>query len=177
MIIPGFSAYDITEDGVVTHVESSKVMQRYKAQSNKNYLYMRVNLIGDDGKRHACNLLRLLALAYLPKPDLPCVARAKDSDNLNVKLSNVEWAPYAESTFAAWKNGRYTNRQPKKNACVTKESMDLILNTLEQLDHPVSTTDLCALLEVPYSTIRYSVEALVQHGKVKKIPGKGFVAV
>lgn len=175
MIIPEFSAYDITEDGVVTHVESGRIMRLYKSYSSKYYPYIRVCLVGDDGKRHTCNVLRLLALAFLDKPDVPCVARALDGNSLNITLSNVAWFPYAESTMSAWKNGRYAGRKPKKSACCTSESMELVLNTLEQLEEPISVVNLSNMLEIPYSTARYTLSTLAQHGKIKNVYGKGFI--
>lgn len=177
MVIPEFSSYDITEDGVVTHLESGRLMKVYKTCSSKHYPYMRVSLVGDDGKRHTCNVLRLLALAFLDKPDGPCTARAIDGDNLNIRLSNVQWVPYAESTTYAWKSGRYENRKPKQSTCCTRDSMELFLNTLEQLSDPVSAAELSRLLDVPYSTARYTLRTLEQHGKVKRIVWKGYVLV
>lgn len=175
MIIPGFSAYDITEDGVVTYIDTGRVMRPRKTRSNEHYDYIRVSLIGDDGKQHACNLLRLLALAFIDKPDVPCVARAKDGNNLNVTLSNVEWVPYAYSTRCAWDSGKYANRKPKKSTCCTAESMEMVLNALEQLAEPTSTAELSRVLDVPYSVVRYTIMALVKHGKVKHVYRRGYV--
>lgn len=174
MIIPGFSAYDITEEGVVTYIETGRVIKPHKVCSRKYYDYIRVSLMGDDGKQHACNVLRLLALTFLEKPEGPCTAKAKDGDNLHIALSNVEWVPYAYSTMCAWRSGRYNNRKPKANHCCTKESMELVLNTLEQLDEPIHVVDLSNMLEVPYSTARYTIKALVDIGKVKNVYGKGY---
>ena len=175
MTIPGFSAYDITEDGVVTYLETGMIMQPRKTCSSKYYDYMRVYLIGDDGRQHACNMLRLLALAFLDKPDVPCMARAKDGDNTNAVLSNVEWVPYSYTAQLNWRNGKYDNRKPKKNTCCSEESMALVLNTLEQLDKPITVAEISRLLEVPYSTARYTITALLKHGKIKNIYKRGYV--
>ncbi len=177
MIIPGFSAYDITEDGVVTHVASGNVMKTHTVTYKVYYRYIRVRLAGDDGNIYACNILRLLALAYLGKPSVPSMARAKDGDNLNTSLSNVEWVPYAKGTLDAWERGKYEDRKPKVNKCCNEDTIELVLNTLEQLKSPVTTAELSRMLDVPYSTARYTIKALVTSGKVKTIIGKGHVLV
>ena len=175
MIIPGFSAYDITEDGVVTHVASGKIIQHYVNTSNGFYKYAKVGIRGDDGKQHTCNVLRLLAITFLEVPEVPCVVRAKDGDNLNTTLQNVEWASYSAGPTNAWKNGSYSNRKPKKRKCCTKESIAYVLNTLEQLTYPVTTAEISRMLDIPYSTARYTIMALVESGKVKYIDRKGFI--
>lgn len=175
MVIPGFSAYDISEDGVVTHLATGREVKQYCVTPDSFHRYIRVGLIDDDGNRHACNVLRLLALTYLEKPSEPCVARALDGDNLNVKLSNVAWEPYATSTKFAWKSGRYATRKHKPSLCCTQDSVDMVLNALEQLDQPVTIAELSRILDVPYSTARYSLMYLRDIGKAKGIKGKGYV--
>lgn len=178
MIIPGFSAYDISEDGVVTHVASGKVIKYSKAQSKSGYYtYVRVNIKGDDGKQHTCNVLRLLALTFLGAPSQPCVARAKDGDNTNITLENVEWSTYADGPANAWQDGKYSKRTPRKRKCCTKDSMSFVLTTLEQLDYPVSTIEVSRMLDLPYSVARYTLIELLDEGKVKHIDGRGFVIV
>lgn len=174
MVIPGFTSYDIAKDGVVTHIASGKVIKPFKCTSREYYTYLRVGLLGDDGNRHVCNIVRLLALAYLDKPDGPCTARTIDGNPLNISLSNVKWEPYAKSTRDAWKYGRYANRKPKPNLCCTNDSIELLLTVLEQFDKPVNCAELSRLLEIPYTTVRYSVMYLISIGKVEKIKGKGY---
>lgn len=166
MVIPGFSKYDITKQGVVTHVDTGIEVKRYRTTSSRGYHYIRVGLIGDDGKRHTCNVLRLLALTYLDQPDVQCTARAKDGDNLNVSLNNVEWVPYAQSTKDAWNSGRLGKRKPRKITC-TEELISDVLNVIQQKG-PVSAATISYELDVPYTRVRYATYTLKQRGLIKR---------
>lgn len=175
MIIPGFSNYDISEDGIVTNVATGNELQHRVSTLHGYYKYSQVNIAGDDGKRHTCNVLRLLALTYLKKPDMLCAVRAKDGDNTNTVLSNVEWVPYAELTRMSWLKGKMSNRRPRKS-CVTEDLTDMLYDTICLYDEPVTVAELSDVLDISYSMARYGILALRQRGKVIKVIG-GFEAV
>lgn len=168
MVIPGYSAYDITEDGVVTVIATGKVLKHRLTCVSGYYRYVNVTLISDEGKRQVCNVIRLLALTYLKKPEDLCVARAKDGDNTNAVLSNVEWVPYTEGSKQVWRRGQMANRKPRQSS-VTEEFIALLYDTLCLFDEPVSMTVLSHELDVPYSTVRYSMYALIKRNKARKL--------
>ena len=172
MKIPGFELYDITESGVVTRLRDGKVIQPY-IQKNGIYRYPSVSLLAKDGRYHVNRVARLLAITFLDKPDYPCMVRMVDNDSMHVELSNVRWASYAESTMKAWKAGKYLGRT-KPCTCCTPDSMEMVLCALEQFDDVTTVAELGRLLDVPYSTVRYSMRALVQEGKAEYVSGKGF---
>lgn len=174
MIIPGFTKYDISEDGVVTKVDSDSVIEPYKVRLG-DYTYVYARLVDDSGICHNQNIIRLLAIAYLQKPGVPCMARAKDGDNTNTVLSNVEWVPYADSVKKAWDSGKMSHRRPRQNS-VTEEFISLLYDTLCLYDTPITVTALSNELEMPYSTVRYAMIALIQRGKAIKHK-KGFEAI
>lgn len=175
MVIPGFSNYDISEAGVVTYLPSGKVLKQRKATVQKYYSYIQVTLINDEGKRIACNVMRLMALTYLDKPEKLCMARPKDGDYTNVQLSNVEWVPYTDASKKAWERGKMENRQPRKSS-VTEEFIALLYDTMLLFDEPVSMAALSRELDVPYSMVRYSMYALLNRGKAIKLE-EGFEAI
>ena len=166
MIIPGYSHYDITEDGIVTNIETGKALKAGVTWSN-GYAYKMVSIVGDDGVKRKVSLLRLLATAYLPKPDCACVARSKDGDNTNTILQNVEWVPCTERVKLDWSNGLMDNRK-KRNRCYDKHSIALVYDTLEAIEEPMSVAALSRMLDIPYSTVRYSVDALEKRGRVRR---------
>lgn len=168
MVIPGYSNYDITEDGVVTHLPTGRVLKQRKARVYGYYEYINVTLISDAGKRQMCNVMRLLALAYLEKPEELCTARPKDGDNTNTVLSNVEWVPYTEASKQAWRRGKMADRKPRQSS-VTEDFISLLYDTMLLYDEPVAMTTLSRELEVPYSTVRYSMYALIKRNKVRKL--------
>ena len=172
MIIPGFSNYNITEDGVVTNILTGNIVKSRIVTANNLNRYVNVSLVDNCGKRRTHNVLKLLALTYLEKPEEHCMARAKDGDNTHVSLCNVEWVPYAESTRKAWARGKMSDRQPRKS-CVTEDSIALLYDTMQLLSTPVTMYALSRELDLPYSTVRYSMYALIKQGKAVKHE-KGF---
>lgn len=166
MIIPGYSRYDITKNGVVTNLETNKMLRAHIARPN-GYAYKVVSLVDDAGNRKTVSVLRLLAMAYLTKPDCACVARAKDCNNTNTVLANVEWVPCTESVQMTWKSGMMSSRK-KKDKCYDKNSIALVYDTLLAIDEPMSVAALSRMLDVPYSTVRYSVYELEKRGRVCK---------
>ena len=169
MIIPGFSNYSITKDGVVTNVHSGAVSKHtVTSTSGGFYRYTVVSIVDDSGKRRQHNVLKLLAITYLEKPQGPCTVRAKDGNNLNISLDNAVWVPYSESARRAWELGKMTDRQPRKS-CVTEESINLLYDTMLLYGVPVTMSGLSRELDLPYSTVRYSMYALMKRGKARKL--------
>lgn len=174
MKIPGFSSYDITPDGVVTCINTGRVIPAYiTATANGYYKYKRVYIVDDSGNKRTCAILHLLALAFLEKPNCACVAKPKDGNTLNACLENAEWVPCCKVTQAAWANGKFKDRKKRSTAC-SKESIELLLNTLQQFDAPISMLQLSELLCVPYSTVRYSMYYLRDSGVVEHTGQKGW---
>ena len=173
MTIPGFSTYDITPEGVVTSIKTGRVIPIYAVTASQYYRYKRVYIVDDTGHKRTCSVLQLLALTFLEKPDCECRVRPKDGDPTNISLDNAEWVPCGRITQEAWANGKFDNRKKKSKVC-TKESIDLLRNTLQQFDEHVTMLYLSELLSVPYSTVRYSMYYLRDHDEVEYKHGKGW---
>ena len=175
MIIPGFSDYDISVDGLITRLSKNREVRHTVITVNGGYKYKTVVIVDDNGMHHTCNVIRLLALTYLPAPEERSVARAKDGDNTNTVLSNVEWVAYSAVTKRRWKSGKMDNRR-KRQSSVTEDFIDLLYDTLCLYDEPVTVAELSNALEVPYTTTRYAMVALRRRGKALKVT-KGFEAI
>ena len=166
MIIPGFDNYDITEDGVVTKVDTGKVLNRYlhTLPSGKQYYHVSLVRSGYGEVAVPYNVLRLLALTYLPPRPASDVACAKDGNNLNTVVSNVEWRDRSKVS----RESASPVRSKRKSMHCNEVSKATLLFAMEALDEPLTMTELAIALEVPYSTIRYSMAALIKENKVKK---------
>lgn len=166
MIIPGFNNYDITEDGIVTRVDTGKVLKRYLYTLPSGKQYYHVSLIRDDYNEVAVphSIMRLLALTYLPPRPANYVACAKDGNNLNTVVSNVEWRDRADVSRVHMK----VDRKKRTSMHCNEETKATLLFAMKALDEPLTMTELAVTLEVPYSTIRYSMAALIKEHKVKK---------
>lgn len=166
MIIPGYSRYDISEDGIITEIKTGRTVPQ-RICTTKGKKYMRVSLVDDDNSGRTPNVIRLLALAYLKMPDEYAVASAKDGNNLNTVVDNVEWLTRSEAMQKAWSVGA-VNRRPRESYCCTEASKQLIYDTLLAYDAPVTMMELSSELQVPYSVVRYSIAALIRNNSVRK---------
>lgn len=166
MIIPGFKNYDITTNGVVTFASTGRVIKPHIAKV-KNSVYKQVRLVDTDGNIKSYNIMTLLAVTYLNKPLSVGIARAKDGNNLNTVLDNVYWTTQAEVAKQTWQNGGLKNRR-RRGRCYDDESIALLYDTMQLYTEPVPMTELSTALELPYSTVRYSMTELLRAGKVRK---------
>lgn len=174
MIIPGFSNYDITTDGVVTHVATGKVIKPHIIKVRGN-VYKRVSIVDNSGHIRAHSILALLALTYLGKPLHNGIVRAKDGDNLNTVLDNVVCTMQAEIARELWRTGSLKDRRCRDH-CFDEDSIEMVYNAMLAYDRPVRMTELSNDLDVAYATVRYSVETLRKRNKVRKTAG-GFEVI
>lgn len=175
MRIPGYSAYDITEDGVVTEIATGKEIEKHEG----SYRYIWVSVIEDGYTvKRQTNLHVLMALAFLgPRPE-GRVVRFLDNNPRNVHPSNLRWATRTEVRNNAPNvdaNGSIVvSRIPKQNKSCSPETTRLVYDTLQILDRPITMLDLANMLQVPYAHVRYSMYALMAMGKVGAVRG-GYV--
>lgn len=161
MKIPSFPLYDVSEDGVVTHIDSGRTMKPH--MSNGRQL---ITLMGPDRKYHGVTLLSVLAEAFVgPRPNKHYVAVAKDGDKMHATADNVVWRTRHDIGQEAYNR----TQRHREATCFNKDSIDMVLNTLEQFDRPAPMTELSYLLQVPYVTVRYSILRLIEAGKVQKL--------
>lgn len=175
MIIPGFPDYDITEAGAVSRISTGKVVEPVVTHLSGSRQYLRVCLLGTDGIYRMHNVMKLLALAYLEKPEGATIVVAKDRNNLNIALDNIEWTTHGKVVKAAWDEGRISDRRPRPSSC-NEDSIEMLHNTMLLLDGPTTMTELSYMLQVPYSVVRYSMAALRERKLVRKTE-KGFEVV
>lgn len=171
MRIPGYSRYDIDEHGNLVDTSTGEPVKRH---DNARYAWVTVIPDNTTDSRQV-NLHVLMALTFCgPKPD-GGIVRFLDGDNTNICAANLAWTTRSELGTTLARN-TVKARKPKKNNTCTKESMQMLHDTLCTLDEPVSMTTLSNMLEVPYSVIRYSMYGLIASGKAKAVEG-GYVRV
>ena len=175
MVIPGFSDYNIEKDGVVTRISTGVVVEPHIVDC-KGIKYIRVSLHCSDGCMRAYNVLTLLAITYLGKRAADgLIVTAKDGNNLNAVLDNVICSTQSELIKKAWRDGKYISRT-KKGRSYNDDSIEMLYDVLQAYDKPVTMTQLSSDLHVPYATIRYSMIALRDAGKVRKTD-RGFEVI
>lgn len=167
MIIPGFTKYDLSTDGVVTKIATGKIIKP-QIMRVRSHVYKVVYLHDDaDNAIHACSVMRLLALTYIGEPEVSSVAKAIDGDNLNTVVDNVAWVPYANHVKESWDAGKMAHRTPRQSAC-SADAIAMVRETMKAYDRPVSMAELSAELQVPYAIVRYAMLALRERGIARK---------
>lgn len=105
-VIPGFSNYTISEDGVVTNIKtgyiiSTSISRGYKTVSIKN---------DTTNKSYCTGIHRLLMITFKPVEGMDkLVVDHIDCNKTNNSLDNLEWVTSKENTHRAIKNGCYKN--------------------------------------------------------------------
>lgn len=120
-LIPGFTRFAITEDGVVKSIKYGKILK----QNIGPYGYPYVNLYdADKNKWRSISLHILLARTFIINSDYSTkfFVNHIDGNKLNYKLKNLEWVTSIENQKHAVENGlRTDNRKCKVFDVITKE--------------------------------------------------------
>lgn len=99
--IQGFDGrYFVSEDGSIYNAQ----MKKHKPYVNLKTGYCQHNL-RKDGKPIMRYAHRLVAEAFLEKPDFPCEVNHKDGNKQNNAASNLEWVSRSTNMHHAYKNG------------------------------------------------------------------------
>ena len=165
MIIPGFSSYDIDENGVITNIQTGAVLK-----NNTSLKYVTIRITDDNGRRCTRTVHSLVADAFGVKAGPTDVIAFKDGDTRNVALSNLE--SISRSDLAKRNYNKSQKKRPNK--CNTPDSRELIVDAMSVMDRPVTMCYLAGVLCVPYSTVRYSLKQLIEDGVVEQLP-RGYV--
>jgi len=110
-LIPGFSRYFITENGVIF----SKIRNRVLKGNINADGYFQCHIIDDNGISLVRRVHRLVALTYIPNPNNYPVINHKDGNKLNNHYSNLEWCTPEFNSGHAAKMGLYDIRYGVRN--------------------------------------------------------------
>lgn len=163
MTIPGFSRYTIDEGGTVVDTCTGEIVQR-----RSNHMYDWVRVIPDNcSHKEQVHVHVLMALAFHgPRPD-GCVVHFIDGKRKNLAPDNLKWMARSELS----KLYKSADRKPRVNNVCNKESMQLLYDTLRELDEPITMVSLAEMLQLPYSVVRYSMYGLIAADKARATYG------
>ncbi len=120
-VIPGFSRYEISEDGQVRksiNALPSKGGRNHKnpgellnpSFNDKKDKYLVVHLQRDIGGSKVCKIHTLVAITFHgPKPDKYSCALHKNDDRYNNHHSNIYWGTKQQNSIDRTKNGHCGN--------------------------------------------------------------------
>ena len=115
-IVPGFTDYAVSEDGVVINIAKWEIVE---VQKNTAKYYPRVCIYNPDkSKPMGIYIHRLVALAWVSNSDwmLNCCVNHLDGDKLNFHRSNLEWVSYSQNNKHASDGGLL----PFATPCIVK---------------------------------------------------------
>lgn len=133
--IPGFSRYEVSDDGQVRCVVAQR---RWKPGLRKSSLtdkgYRRIALISDEGRQTMFRVHRLVALVFLGPPPSPSHQTAHNNGNRSDnRVQNLRWATAAENIGDKAVHGTNTGFVGVKNRrCKLAETQALeIVSSIE----------------------------------------------
>lgn len=89
--IPGWDKYQVSSTGRVRNATTYKILKQWK-HTGKGTTYKRITL-SQDGRRWGPRVHRLVAMAFLPKPDDPELNEVDhiDHNSFNNRADNLRW--------------------------------------------------------------------------------------
>lgn len=92
--------YQVSNTGKIKNVQSNKILKC--SYTDRNYL--RATLC-KNGEYKGFKVHRLVAIAFLPKPESSFEVNHKDGNKLNNNVNNLEWVSHEQNMKHGWKNG------------------------------------------------------------------------
>lgn len=107
--IPGYSRYEVDCRGNARCVIDDSVVLWHKSNG-----YIFTVLVDDLGNRRSVGQHRVVALAYIPRPNTTkrLTVNHLDGDKTNNFHKNLEWATYGANTLHAYQTGLRSDRIP-----------------------------------------------------------------
>lgn len=149
MVLNNFSRYDITKEGIITNINSGRVLN--PIINSNGYAY--VGLRTDDNTYKNMYMHRLVALAYIPNPDNKPQVNHIDGNKLNNHISNLEWVTGSENVLHNYliNKDRVNKMKSSQLQRYAKTSKPIICITTGSI---YATVQLAAKdLDIPYMNI------------------------
>jgi HNH endonuclease len=116
--IAGFSNHFISEDGRVFKKKNDALVVLSPEKTRLGYMRIRIRC---DGKIQRSLVHRLVADAFMPKPDLATEINHIDGNKGNNSVSNLEWSNRSKNLIHAFRSGLATglkgDRNPASKLC------------------------------------------------------------
>lgn len=93
--ITGYSKYEVSDSGEVRNVETNRILKSF---DNKRG-YLKVSLVGDDGKNHNVSVHRLVAASYVDNPDPDTRTQVNHINEVKTdnRAENLEWVTASQN--------------------------------------------------------------------------------
>ena len=117
--VVGFSRYEVSSFGYVRDMKKERVVKHNPNEKG----YMKLNLNGDDGKRHTRKLHRLVCEHFVANPgDKPQIDHI-DENKANNRADNLKWCTNQENIDFFYENNPDRKAVPKSRVYGSREEM------------------------------------------------------
>ena len=100
IIIDGVETdYSVSEDGIIKNIKTGRIMT-----VNNGNVQLRIN-----GKGHNNSVGKIVAEAFLEKPNEKCLVNHKDGNRMNNRVENLEWITNQQNVNNVWEKRRANN--------------------------------------------------------------------
>lgn len=148
--------YEVSNTGLVRNKRTGKILRPWLVNG-----YPTISL----GKRDRVSIHRLVAVAFLPKPEGRDFVNHKDSTRTNNNVENLEWCTKSENTIHGIKYGNVKQGFKKKhrNSVGSKNTMsklkeDDIREIRKLRENGLTLQKIADIFEVNLATIGYIIQ-------------------
>jgi hypothetical protein len=106
-IIPNYPTYRVSVEGQIKNIKTGKILSPCINANGYSF----VNLYGNDKKQHNCNIHNIIAKTFIDNPHKYPIVNHKNSNRLDNRIENLEWASYTENNLHAYRQGKKPTKQ------------------------------------------------------------------
>ena len=117
IIIDGVETdYSVSEDGIIKNIKTGRIMT-----VNNGNVQLRIN-----GKGRNNSVGKIVAEAFLEKPNEKCLVNHKDGNRMNNRVENLEWITNQQNVNNVWEKRRANNTTNAGKTLIKKKRENIV---------------------------------------------------
>lgn len=140
--------YEINPEGIVRRISSKRIKKSFKRPDG----YIGIQLYKSKTEIKNFQLHRLIAIAFIDKPENKDVINHKDSNRGNNSLDNLEWVTKEENDKHAYEFGNASNKGSKNGFSILTEKQVLEIRK-KRTENKLTYQKLAEMYSVSYGCI------------------------
>ena len=158
IIIDGVETdYSVSDEGIIKNMKTGRIMT-----INNGNVQLHIN-----GKGRNCSVGKIVAEAFLEKPNEKCLVNHKDGNRMNNRVENLEWITNQQNVNNVWEKRRANNTTNAGKTLVKKKRENIV-----EIDKSFLTEDE-KQIELDGELIPYSIS---KDGKVRNLKTNRFLS-
>lgn len=158
IIIDGVETdYSVSEEGIIKNMKTGRIMT-----INNGNVQLYIN-----GKHYGRSVGKIVAEAFLEKPNEKCLVNHKDGNRMNNRVENLEWITNQQNVNNIWEKRRANNTTNAGKTLVKKKQENIVEANNYVLQNDEKQIELDGEL-IPYS--------ISKDGKVRNLKTNRFLS-